>query len=54
MFEDTKELGLREAYKYLGTEESHDIEDKNKKKKLKKGILEGTKISIGLRIKYKE
>jgi len=45
---------LREAYEYLHTEESHDIEDKNKKEELKKGILEETEISIGLRIKYKE
>jgi hypothetical protein len=49
-----KELDLREAYKYLGIEESHDVEDMNKKEKLKKGILEETEISFGLRIKYKE
>ena len=51
---DIKELDLREAYKHLGIEESHDIEDKNMKEKLKKGILEETEISFVLRIKYKE
>jgi hypothetical protein len=50
---DIKELDLREAYKYLNIEEGHDI-DKNKKEKLKKGILKETEISFWLRIKYKE
>jgi len=51
---DIKELDLREACKCLGIGESHDLEDENKKEKLKKGILEETEISFGLRIKYKE
>jgi hypothetical protein len=28
---DIKELELREAYKYLDIEESHDVQDKNNK-----------------------
>ena len=33
---DIKELDLGKAYKYLGTEESFDIQHKNEKEKLKK------------------
>jgi len=33
---DIKELDLREVYKYLGTEESHDIQYTNKKEKVRR------------------
>ena len=32
---DIKELDLRKAYKYLGIEESFDIQHKNEKEKMK-------------------
>jgi hypothetical protein len=35
-FEDIKELDPRKAYKYLGIEERHDIEQNNQKEKSKK------------------
>jgi hypothetical protein len=36
---DIKELEPREAHTYLGTEKSHDIQQKNEKEKLKKEYL---------------
>ena len=46
---DIKELDPRKAYKYLGNEESFDIQHKNEKEKLKKGYLRrlvlGTELS---------
>jgi hypothetical protein len=36
---DIKELGPRDAYSYLGTEDSHDRQHKNGKEKLKKEYL---------------
>jgi hypothetical protein len=36
---DIKELDTRKAYRYLGIEESHDMQHKNKKEKLKKQYL---------------
>ena len=36
---DIKELDPRKAYKYLGIEESFDIQHKNEKEKLKKEYL---------------
>ena len=51
---DIKELDSRKAYKYLGIEESFDIQHKNEKEKLKKRILEEIEASFGYRIKYKE
>jgi hypothetical protein len=47
---DIKELDPRKAYKYLGIEESFDIQHKNEKEKLKKEI----ETSFGYRIKCKE
>jgi len=44
---DIKELGPREAYKYLGIEESHDIVYKNKKETLKKEYLGRVRIVLG-------
>ena len=51
---DIKELDSRKAYKYLGIEESFDIQHKNEKEKLKKRILEEIEASFGYRIKCKE
>jgi hypothetical protein len=51
---DIKELDPRKAYKYLGIEESHDIQHKHEKGKLKKEHLSETEISFGHRIKCKE
>jgi hypothetical protein len=54
---DTKELDLRKVYKYLGMEDSHDIEQKNERED-EEGILEEIEISLGhnlaQRIKYKQ
>jgi hypothetical protein len=51
---DIKVLYPRKACKYLGIEESYDIQHKNGKEKLKKSILEETETSFGYRIKRKE
>ena len=50
-----KELDPRKAYKYLGIEESHDIEHKNEKEKLKKEHLRRLRLvsDTGLRAKNK-
>ena len=50
---DIKELDPRKAYKYLGTEESSDIQYKNEKEKLKKEYLRRQN-SSGYKIKCKE
>jgi hypothetical protein len=50
---DIKELDPRKVCKYIGIEESHDIEHKIKKKKVEERILE-IEISFGNRIKCKE
>ena len=51
---DIKKLEPRKAYKYLRVEESHDVEHKNEKEKLKKKrMLEETEISFGHQIKRK-
>jgi hypothetical protein len=47
---DIKELDPRKARKYLGIEESHDIEHKNEKEKLNKEFLR----KLTHRIKCKE
>ena len=55
-FDDIKELDPRKAYKYLGAEESFDIQHKNEKEKLKKEYLKrlilvlGTELSAGNKI----
>jgi len=38
---DIKELNPRRAFKYLGVEESHNIQHKNEKEKLKREHLRG-------------
>ena len=43
---DIKELDLRKAYKYLGIEESFDIQ-KNEKEKLKKEYLRRLRLVLG-------
>jgi hypothetical protein len=45
---EIKELDPRKAYKYLGIEESYDIQHKNEKKKVEEGILEETGIRYRL------
>jgi hypothetical protein len=42
---DIKELDTRKAYKYIGTELSHDIEHKNEKENLKK-YLRGLRLLL--------
>ena len=53
-FENIKELVPRKAYKYLGIEESFDIQHKNEKEKLKKEYLRRLRLVFGNRIKCKE
>ena len=44
---DIKELNLREAYEYLGIEESHDIEHENEKEKFKKEYVWRLRLVLG-------
>ena len=44
---DIKELDPRKAYKYLGTEESFDIQHKNEKEKMKKEYLRKLRLVLG-------
>jgi len=46
-FENVKELDLRKAYKYVGIEESFDIQHKNEKEKLKKEYLRRLRLVLG-------
>ena len=50
-----KELDLRQAYKYLGIEESFDLQYKNEKEKLKNEYLRRLRLVLGteLSAKYK-
>jgi len=52
---DIKELDPRNAYKYLGIEESFDIQHKNEKEKQKKEYLRRMRLVLGteLSAKYK-
>jgi hypothetical protein len=50
---DIKELNPRKVYKYLVIKESHDIEHKNEKEKLKKEYLRRLRLVL-LRIECKE
>jgi len=52
---DITELDPREACKYLGIEERHDIQHKNEKEKLKKEYLRRLRLVLGreLSAKYK-
>ena len=44
---DIKKLDPRKAYKYLGIEESFDIQHKNEKEKLKKEYLRRLMLVLG-------
>jgi len=48
-----KELDPREAYKYLGIEESFDIQHKNEKEKLKKEYLRRLRLVLGTELSAK-
>jgi hypothetical protein len=50
---DIKELDLREAYKYLGIEESHDIEHENEKEKFKKEYVRRLRLVLGTELSPK-
>jgi hypothetical protein len=50
---DIRELDPTEACKYLGREESHDIEHKNEKEKLKKEYLRRMKLVLGTELSEK-
>ena len=54
MFENNiKELDLRKAYKYLGIEESFDIQHKNEKEKLKKEYLRSLRLVLDTELSAK-
>ena len=48
-----KELDPRKAYKYLGTEESFDIQHKKEKEKLKKEYLQRLRLVLGTELSPK-
>ena len=50
---DIKELDPRKAYKYLGMEESFDIQHKNEKEKLKKECLMRLRLVLGTELSAK-
>jgi hypothetical protein len=50
---DIKELDPRKAYKYLGIEESFDIQHKNEKEKLKKEYLRRLRLVLGAELSAK-
>jgi len=50
---DIKELDPRKAYKYLGIEESCDIQHKNEKEKLKKEYLRRSRLVLGTELSAK-
>jgi len=50
---DIKELDARKAYKYLGIEESFDIQHKNDKEKLKKEYLRRLRLVLGTELRAK-
>jgi hypothetical protein len=50
---DIKELDPRKAYKYLGIEESFDIQHKNEKEKLKKEYLRRLRLVMGTELSVK-
>ena len=49
---DIKESDLRKAYKYLGIEESSDIQHKNEKEKLKKEYLRRVRLVLGTELTF--
>ena len=50
---DIKELDPRKAYKYLGIEESFDIQHKNEKEKVKKEYLRRLRLFFGIELSVK-
>jgi len=50
---DIKELDPRKPYKYLGIEESFNIQHKNEKEKLKKGYLRILRLVLGTELSAK-
>ena len=50
---DIKELEPRKAYKYLGIDESFDIQHKNEKEKLKKEYLRRLRLVLGTELSAK-
>ena len=50
---DIKELDPRKAYKYLGIEESFDIQHTNEKEKLKKEYLRRLRLVFGTELSAK-
>ena len=50
---DIKELDPRKAYKYLGIEESFDMQYKNEKEKLKKEYLKRMRLVLGTELSAK-
>jgi len=50
---DIKELDPRKAYKYLGIEESFDIQHKNGKEKLKKEYMRRLRLVLGTELSAK-
>jgi len=48
-----KEIDPRKAHKYLGIEESHDIEHKNEKEKLKKEYVRRLRLVLGTELSPK-
>jgi len=50
---DIKELDPRKAYKYLGIEDSFDIQHKNEKEKLKKEYLRRLRLVLGTELSAK-
>ena len=51
---DIKELDPRKAYKYLGIEESFDIQHKNEKEKLEKEYLKRLRLVLGTELSAKK
>jgi len=47
-------MDLRKAHKYLGIEESHDIEHKNEKEKLKKEYVRRLRLVLGTELSPKD
>jgi len=50
---DITELDPRETHKYLGIEQSYDIEHKNEREKLKKEYLKGLRMVLGTELSVK-
>jgi len=50
---DIKEMDPRKAYKYLGIEESFNIQHKNKKETLKKEYLKRLRLILGTKLSAK-